>query len=117
VISESSESEADVMSVKEEAVEGAPPLLSALTTQSSLNIAYYLCLALHSITFDQLLPVMMAYPPQDSSSFKLPFQFAGGLGMPSSQIGKMFSVYGMAGMTMQVRLGGARASSMFTDLG
>lgn len=114
VTSDSSEDEGDVASVKEDVIDKAPPMLDALTPQSTLNIVYYICLALHAITFDQLCPVMMAYPPQDSSTFKLPFRFSGGLGMSSSEIGKMFSIYGMVGMFLQVRRDTLKSPSIGT---
>ena len=83
--------------------EQAPPrLLEAFTFQSSMNVIYYVFLALHSITFDQLLPVFLSYPQQGSSGWQLPFRFAGGLGMSSSRVGKVFSLYGITGMTLQV---------------
>lgn len=82
----------------------APPIRDAFTFQSSVNLIVYSILALHSITFDQLLPVLMAYPPDDSSRRVLPLKFAGGLGMSSSEVGFFFSVYGGIGMVLQVSL-------------
>ena len=101
--SSDSECEADVASVKEEPKNDAPPMMDAFTPQSTLNIAYYTVLALHTITFDQLVPVLMAFSPHDPSEFKLPFQFSGGLGMSSAEIGKAFSIFGIFGMLLQVR--------------
>jgi hypothetical protein len=80
----------------------APPIWDAFTFQSTMNVVYYAFLALHSITFDQLLPVFLSYPPQDPSEWELPFKFAGGFGLPSSKVGKVFSVYGICGMILQV---------------
>jgi len=82
----------------------APPLpmRAAFTFQSIMNIIYYASLALHSITFDQLLPVFMSYPPQDPSEWHLPFKFAGGFGLSSKELGKIFSLYGIFGMLLQV---------------
>lgn len=83
--------------------EQAPPrLMEALTFQSSMNVIYYFFLAMHSTTFDQLLPVFLSYPQQDSSDWQLPFRFAGGFGLSSSRVGKVFSLYGITGMTLQV---------------
>lgn len=79
----------------------APPLRDAFTFQSTMNVIYYAFLALHSITFDQLLPVLLSYPPQDHSEWRLPFKFAGGFGLPSSKVGQIFSVYGICGMILQ----------------
>lgn len=75
---------------------------AAFTFQSTMNIIYYSFLALHSITYDQLLPVFMSYPPQDSSKWQLPFKFAGGFGLAPAELGKIFSAYGIIGMLMQV---------------
>ncbi|KAF8248926.1 MFS general substrate transporter [Wilcoxina mikolae CBS 423.85] len=73
----------------------------AFTFQSTMNVVYYVFLALHSITFDQLLPVFLSYPPQDRSEWQIPLKFAGGFGLSSSTIGRIFSVYGITGMTLQ----------------
>jgi hypothetical protein len=82
----------------------APPLpmSAAFTFQSTMNVIYYASLALHSLTFDQLLPVFMSYPPQDPSEWHLPFKFAGGFGLLPAELGKIFSIYGIFGMLMQV---------------
>lgn len=80
----------------------APPIRDAFSFQSSVNLVVYCILALHSITFDQLLPVLMAYPPEDPSKRRLPLKFAGGFGMSASQVGGFFSIYGIVGMVLQV---------------
>lgn len=80
----------------------APPIGDAFTFQSSVNLLVYCVLALHSVTFDQMLPVFMAYPPEDPARRQLPFKFAGGFGMTSSQVGSFFSLYGGIGMFLQV---------------
>lgn len=77
------------------------PFMDAFTVQSTMNIVYYMLLALHSVTFDQLMPVFLSYPHQDQSEWNLPFKFAGGFGLPSSQVGKIFSVYGILAMLLQ----------------
>jgi len=65
----------------------------------------YTLLALHSITFDQLIPVFMHHPRQDHSSrnpdFRPPFKFSGGFGLNSRQIGFIFTLYGVSGMLVQ----------------
>jgi hypothetical protein len=81
---------------------GPPPLREAFTQQSTMNIVYYMLLALHSITFEQLLPQFLAYPIQDSSDWRLPFKFSGGLGLQPPEIGKIFSIFGLAGIILQV---------------
>ncbi|KAI5851449.1 major facilitator superfamily domain-containing protein [Morchella snyderi] len=82
--------------------QNAPPIRDAFTFQSSINLLVYCFLALHSITFDQMLPVLMAYPPENPENRFLPFKFAGGFGMSSSQVGFFFSIYGVIGLVMQI---------------
>lgn len=79
-----------------------PPLRAALTFQSTVNIIAYSLLALHTITFDQMLPVLMSYPREDPSVKRGFLKFAGGFGMPSSRVGFFFSLYGVIGMFLQV---------------
>ncbi|RPB03164.1 MFS general substrate transporter [Choiromyces venosus 120613-1] len=78
---------------------GPPPLMEAFTFQSTVNIIVYCSLCLHTITYDQLLPVLMSYPRDDTPRQGL--KFAGGFGMPSSTIGYFFSIYGVVGMLVQ----------------
>ena len=56
--------------------------------QSNLNLLTYFLLALHSIAYDQLLPVFLHLPPQIKSSPPdwLLFKFAGGFGLDVSCI-------------------------------
>lgn len=82
--------------------QNAPPIRDAFSPQSSINLLVYCILSLHSITFDQLLPVLMAYPPEDPSQRQLPLKFAGGFGMSASQVGGFFSIFGAVGMILQV---------------
>jgi MFS family permease len=77
-------------------------------------------LAMHSVAFDQLLPIFMHHPAQDihSPDVKLPLKFSGGFGIgtfsaPSSllppynrlldsgRIGILFTLYGIFGMFIQ----------------
>ena len=75
------------------------------TYQSSLNLLTYSSLALHSIAYDQLLPIFMHYPPQtdraSNPDVSLPFKFTGGFGINSDRIGVIFVVYGIVGMFIQ----------------
>src|SRR5690606_20864586 len=68
------------------------------TYQTSINLVSYTVLALHSVAYDQVLPVFLNYPrgaPGDSTS-RLPFKFTGGFGVSSDKIGTIFTVYGIA---------------------
>ena len=71
--------------------------------QSNLNLLVYTLLAMHSVAFDQLLPIFMHHPTQaiHDPEVQLPFKFAGGFGIDSSRIGVLFMMYGIYGMTIQ----------------
>lgn len=75
------------------------------TPQSNINLLVYTILALHSIAYDQLLPVFMHYPPQHHRSsdprVHLPFKFTGGFGINSGQIGLFFMAIALIGMLVQ----------------
>ena len=75
------------------------------TYQSSLNLLTYSLLALHSIAYDQLLPIFMHYPLQtdraSNPDVSLPFKFTGGFGINSDRIGVIFVIYGIVGMFIQ----------------
>lgn len=83
-------------------VDEAPPISHAFTFQSTMNIVFYAFLALHTVAFDQLMPVFLSYSRQDPAKIKLPFKFAGGFGLSSSEVGVIFSYYGFASMLLQV---------------
>ena len=63
----------------------SPSYREVFSPQSNINLLVYTLLALHSIAYDQLLPIFMHLPPQDHSSsnpeVQLPFKFAGGFGL------------------------------------
>ena len=73
--------------------------------QSNINLLTYTLLAMHSVTYDQLLPVFMHLPPQldrtTSPDVRLPFKFAGGMGLDSGRIGLLFTLYGVFGVIVQ----------------
>ncbi|KAK3496718.1 major facilitator superfamily domain-containing protein [Neurospora hispaniola] len=83
-------------------VETDPPTLREIfTPQTIINLTSYTFLALHSVTFDQVLPVFLNYPrlsPHDRtpSNTHLPFKFSGGFGLGSDKIGTIYTVYGIA---------------------
>ena len=84
----------------------APPSYrEVFSRQSNLNLLTYSLLALHSVAYDQLLPVFMHYPPQigrsKDSDVRLPFKFTGGFGIDSDRIGLLFTLYGIIGMFIQ----------------
>ncbi|KAL1896861.1 hypothetical protein Sste5346_004495 [Sporothrix stenoceras] len=67
---------------------------SIFTYQTSMALLCYTILALHSVAYDQVLPVFLNYPYEshDSSNTKLPFKFSGGFGLSSGTIGTIFTV-------------------------
>ncbi|KAL6714113.1 hypothetical protein ACLMJK_008607 [Lecanora helva] len=81
------------------------PYREVFTRQSSLNLLTYSILALHSIAYDQILPIFMHYPPQVNRSkdpnVHLPFKFSGGFGINSGRIGLIFTFYGIVGVIIQ----------------
>ena len=76
---------------------------SVFTRQSNINLLVYTLLAMHSVAYDQLVPVFMHHPVQSSHDrgVHLPFKFAGGFGLGSNRIGVLFMAYGVFGMLVQ----------------
>ena len=67
----------------------APPSYrEVFQPQSNINLLAYSLLALHSVAYDQLLPVFMHLNPQPHRSTNpavhFPFKFAGGFGIDVS---------------------------------
>jgi hypothetical protein len=83
--------------------EKRPRYRDVLTKQTSLNLLVYTLLAMHSIAFDQLLPVFMHHPRHGPSIVedKPPFNFNKGFGIDSGRIGLMFTLYGAVGIFYQ----------------
>ncbi|KAI9742884.1 MAG: hypothetical protein M1818_003613 [Claussenomyces sp. TS43310] len=84
----------------------APPAVTVrevFTRQSSINLISYTFLALHSVAFDQVLPIFLHHPKQtpDSTNTRLPFKFSGGFGLDSGRIGTLFTMYGVCGGFVQ----------------
>lgn len=82
-----------------------PKYREVFSRQSSINLLTYSLLALHSVAYDQVLPIFMHYPPQNDRSSNpnvhLPFKFTGGFGIDSGRIGLLFTAYGVVGMLIQ----------------
>lgn len=57
----------------------------------------------HTISFDQLLPVLLSMQPSDES-VNLPFRFTGGFGLDTKTIGIIFSIQGIYQMAVQLLL-------------
>ncbi|KAL8833194.1 MAG: hypothetical protein Q9170_004416 [Blastenia crenularia] len=83
----------------------APSYREVFSRQTNVNLLTYTLLALHSVAYDQLLPIFMHHPPQDNQlsnpNVQLPFKFSGGFGIDSDRIGILFTFYGVAGTIIQ----------------
>lgn len=75
-----------------------PTMKEIFDPQVTITIIAYTFLALHSVAFDQVLPAFLDFPRQahNEENTHLPFQFSGGFGLNSSEIGMIFTVYGLA---------------------
>ncbi|KAK7743592.1 hypothetical protein SLS53_004127 [Cytospora paraplurivora] len=83
---------------KSEKAEAPPSMKEIFTPQVTIHIIAYTFLALHSVAFDQLLPVFLNFPRQvpDEHNTHLPFHFSGGFGLNSNRIGTILTFYGLA---------------------
>ncbi|KAJ6137235.1 Major facilitator superfamily domain general substrate transporter [Penicillium samsonianum] len=79
------------------------PAPKAFTRQVILAIVAYGILAYHSVSFDQLMPVLLSTPRSDDDVV-LPLKFTGGLGMATKTIGFMLAVQGVYSMIAQLWL-------------
>ncbi|KAI1353432.1 major facilitator superfamily transporter [Xylaria sp. FL0043] len=80
-----------------------PSMSAVFTRQTVINLVSYTFLALHSVAFDQVLPVFLNYPTQEHTPLNtsLPFFFSGGFGLNSGHIGTIFTLYGIASGVIQ----------------
>ncbi|KAF2840170.1 MFS general substrate transporter [Patellaria atrata CBS 101060] len=74
---------------------------AAFTPQVILNIISYGVLALHTISFEQLMPVLFSMK-ESHESIDLPFKFTGGLELPTKTIGYILSIQGFLQMLVQL---------------
>ncbi|THY44474.1 MFS general substrate transporter [Aureobasidium pullulans] len=70
---------------------------NAFTWQVCLNIVGYGILAYHTISAEQLLPVLFSLPESHEAP-NLPFQFSGGFALPTKAIGFILSAQGFIQM-------------------
>ncbi|RAH79033.1 MFS general substrate transporter [Aspergillus japonicus CBS 114.51] len=75
----------------------------AFTKQVIFNIIAYGILAYHSVSFDQLMPVILSTPTSTDAA-SLPLKFTGGLGLATKKIGFMLAVQGVYSMIAQLWL-------------
>ncbi|KAI3340595.1 major facilitator superfamily transporter [Ustulina deusta] len=81
----------------------APSMSAVFTRQTVINLVCYTFLALHSVAFDQVLPVFLNYPVQEHTPLNTspPFFFSGGFGLNSGHIGTIFTLYGITSGVIQ----------------
>lgn len=74
-----------------------PGMKEVFTPQSSIALLSYTFLALHSVAYDQVLPVFLNYPVEEHTpeNTSFPIGFTGGFGLESGKIGSIFMVYGI----------------------
>jgi MFS family permease len=70
--------------------------------QSTLNLAIHTLLGMHIVTFDQFIPIFMHHPVHRLTDTKNPLAFSGGFGIGSSQIGILFTTYGIFSLIFQL---------------
>ncbi|KAF2458572.1 MFS multidrug transporter-like protein [Lineolata rhizophorae] len=73
----------------------------AFTRQVALNIIAYGILAFHTISFEQLFPVMLSTPDSDVPP-SLPFKFLGGFNFSAKTVGIILSAQGIVQMMVQI---------------
>jgi hypothetical protein len=83
--------------------EKPPRYRDVFSPQSNVCLLTYCILALHGVTYDQLLPVFL-HMPVVRSGHALPFKFTGGFGLESGRIGIIFMIYGAFSMVCQFTL-------------
>ncbi|KAF1911376.1 major facilitator superfamily domain-containing protein [Ampelomyces quisqualis] len=86
----------------EKHVSPAPTVGQAFTMQVCLNIVCYGILAFHTISLEQLLPILMSKNAPDGSSTQLPFHFTGGFGWSPQMIGAFLATQGVLQMLAQL---------------
>ncbi|KAF2716142.1 MFS general substrate transporter [Polychaeton citri CBS 116435] len=98
--------------IKSKPARPPPGFREVITKQSALNLFAYALLAMHIMTYDQLLPVFMHHPPLCSTmprqhncvpAFDSPnfLKFPAGFGLKNQQIGLLLTMYGAIGMLAQ----------------
>ncbi len=80
-----------------------PGYREVFSRQSSINLCAYTLLAMHSVAYDQVVPIYMHHPTQsiNDPQVHLPFKFTGGFGINSGRIGALSTIYGVFGMLIQ----------------
>ncbi|KAL1594539.1 hypothetical protein SLS60_010299 [Paraconiothyrium brasiliense] len=99
--SRSSISEPPLFSLEKEIVR-APTVRDAFTMQTCLNIVCYGILAFHTISLEQLLPILMSRDESRGEDRNLPFYFTGGFHLSTQTNGLILSIQGVLQMFAQL---------------
>ncbi|KAF5971829.1 hypothetical protein FBULB1_9014 [Fusarium bulbicola] len=74
-----------------------------ITRATAMNLLIYTLLAFHSVAYDQILSVFLRHPVEkhtpENTSF--PFYFSGGFGMKHSEVGTIYTIYGIVCCAVQ----------------
>lgn len=82
----------------------APTVQQAFTKQVCLNVLCYGILAFHTISLEQLLPILMSRPVPAPTGHRLPFFFSGGFGWSTQTNGGFLATQGFLQMLAQILL-------------
>ncbi|KAF1845139.1 MFS general substrate transporter [Cucurbitaria berberidis CBS 394.84] len=80
----------------------APTIRQAFTKQVCLTVVCYGILAFHTISLEQLLPILMSKAEPTKDDQHLPFRFKGGFGWSTQTNGAFLAVQGVLQMFAQV---------------
>ncbi|KAF2659931.1 MFS general substrate transporter [Lophiostoma macrostomum CBS 122681] len=85
----------------EKGCQSSPKVRAAFTKQVCLNIVGYGILAFHTISLEQLLPILMSHE-ESKQKPELPFKFEGGFNFSTQTIGSILAVQGALQMVAQL---------------
>ncbi|KAH8730819.1 major facilitator superfamily domain-containing protein [Phaeosphaeriaceae sp. PMI808] len=88
--------------ILDKAMQPAPTTRQAFTVQVCLNIVCYGILAFHTISLEQLLPILMSKNPPQQGATHLPFHFQGGFGWSTQTNGAFLAMQGVLQMLAQL---------------
>ncbi|KAH7396774.1 major facilitator superfamily domain-containing protein [Phaeosphaeria sp. MPI-PUGE-AT-0046c] len=83
-------------------IQPTPTVRQAFTMQVCLNIVCYGILAFHTISLEQLLPILMSRAVPAKESTHLPFHFTGGFGWSPQMNGAFLAAQGVMQMIAQL---------------
>lgn len=106
VVSNTSSTFPENMAIEHSSPPTKVTLAEVFSPQTTLALMVYMIMALHSVAYDQVLPVFLNYPPinPNDGPIHLPFRFIGGFGLNSSHIGGIFTAYGIVCGLVQILL-------------